>query len=201
MKLYYYPVAPNPTRVRTYIAEKGINLDFQLVDLRAGEQNSEEHLSRNPMGNLPVLDLDDGSFLTESSAIIELLEELHPEPPMLGTDAYSRARVRSLERITDVGVLICIGQIVHATNSPIGLPPVPEVAKRFQDSLPRFLQLLEDQIGAAPFLTGDQPAVPDCTLHAALAFGAFFGVTLDDRFEKLHAWWHNFKQRPSTQLD
>lgn len=201
MKLYYFPVAPNPTRVRTYLAEKGISIDYQLVDLLGGEQKTPEHLARNPMGNLPVLELDDRTFLTESSAIIEFFEELHPDPPMLGIGPISRARVRSLERIADNGVLGAIGRIVHATRSPLGLPPAPELAELFRAALPQYLQVLEDNIGDSPFIAGDQPTIPDCTLHAALNFGSFFDVTLEDRFEKLNLWWERFKQRPSTQLD
>ena len=93
MKLYYFPVAPNPTRVRIYLAEKGTEVEQVLVDLRKGEQSSRsEHLERNPFGNLPVLELDDGRFLTESLAIMELFEELYPDPPMLGRYAHRACR-------------------------------------------------------------------------------------------------------------
>ena len=87
MKLYYFPIAPNPTKVRIYLAEKGIEMEQVLVNLIKGEQKSEEHRARNPLANLPVLELDDGTHLSESLAIIELLEELHPQPPMIGTES------------------------------------------------------------------------------------------------------------------
>ncbi len=133
MKLYFFPVAPNPTKVRLYLAEKSaggaeIALTEVIVNLREGEQNRAEHLARNPFAKLPVLELDDGTHLIESLAIIEYLEELHPHPPMIGSTPLERARVRALERIADVGVLMVVGRIVHATNSPLGLPPSPEVA-------------------------------------------------------------------------
>ena len=97
MKLYFFIVAPNPTRVRLYLAEKeaaghSIPHEQVLVNLLEGEQKSPEHLARNPLGKLPVLELDDGSFLTESASIIEFLEEIHPKPPMIGTHAPDRAR-------------------------------------------------------------------------------------------------------------
>ncbi len=89
MKLYIFPVAPNPTKVRLYLAEKSaggaeISLTEVTVNLREGEQNRVEHLARNSFAKLPVLELDDGTHLIESLAIIEYLEELHPHPPMMG---------------------------------------------------------------------------------------------------------------------
>ena len=134
MILYWFQVAPNPTKVRLYLAEKraaggAIDLLEQQVDLTRGEQKTEAHRARNPFGRLPVLELDDGSFLTESLAIVEFLEEIHPEPPLVGRDPVERARVRDLERIADMGVLLPIARIVHATRSPLGWPPVPAVAE------------------------------------------------------------------------
>ena len=129
LKLYTFPIAPNPTKVRVYLAEKGIEIEQVTVNLPKGEQRSAEHRARNPLGKLPVLELDDGSFLTESLAIIEYLEELHPEPPMLGRTPLERARARELERLADLGVLLRVARIVHATRSPLGLPPNPAVAE------------------------------------------------------------------------
>ncbi len=88
MKIYVFPVAPNPTKVRLYLAEKAagggeIGLTEVMVNLLEGEQRTSEHRSRNPMGKLPVLELDDGTHLTESLAIIEYLEERYPDPPMI----------------------------------------------------------------------------------------------------------------------
>ena len=80
-----------------------------------------------------MLELDDGSYLTESLPIIEYLEETSPEPPMIGRSAIERARVRELERLADIGVLIPVARVVHATKSPLGWPPSPEVAALFPE--------------------------------------------------------------------
>ena len=149
MKLYYFPVAPNPTKVRIYLAEKGIEIEQVLVNLVKGEQKTPEHLARNPFGSLPVLELDDGTHLTESLAIIELFEDLYPDPPMIGTDPFERARVRRLERIADLGVLLPVGRIIHATRSPLGLPPAPEIAEAAWRGLPKALEVLDAAIGEA----------------------------------------------------
>ncbi|UCE87834.1 MAG: glutathione S-transferase family protein, partial [Deltaproteobacteria bacterium] len=179
MKLYVFPVAPNPTKVRLYLAEKAaggakIQIREVMVNLREGEQNRPEHRSRNPFGRLPVLELDDGTHLIESLAIIEYLEELHPEPPMIGSDPIERARVRELERIAELGVLFPVAHIVHATNSPLGLPPVPEIAHFFRGRLPDALRFLDERLAdGRPFLAGERPSLADCTLQAAFQFARF----------------------------
>ncbi len=205
MKLYAFPVAPNPTKVRLYLAEKEaggaqIELAEVLVNLRKGEQKTPEHLSRNPLGRIPVLELDDGTQLIESLAIIEYLEERYPVPPMIGSDAPERARVRALERIADLGVLIPVARIVHTTNSPLGLPPVPEVAAHFRALLPQALGFLDERLGdGCPFVAGRRPTVADCTLQAALQFARFGKVGIDPAFANLARWDRAFRERPSAQ--
>ncbi len=202
MKLYMFQVAPNPTKVRLYLAEKaagGGEIDIEQVsmNLPKGEQKSPEHLARNPFGKLPVLELDDGTHLIESLTIIEYLEERFPEPPLIGRDTQERARVRELERVADLGVLLPVGRIVHATNSPLGLPPVPEVAKLFQEILPEGLRFLDASLGdGRPFLAGESPTVADCTLAAALQFARFGKVEIDPSFENLARWDKAYRERP-----
>jgi len=199
MRIYLFPVAPNPTRVRVYLAAKAIELEQVTVNLPQGEQRSPAHLARNPLGKLPVLELDDGTCLTESLAIMEYLEELHPEPPMLGRTPLERARARELERIADLGVLQSVARIVHATRSPLGFPPVPAIAEAARPALAAALAVLEDRLGDAPFLGGERPTFADCTLFAAFGFGRFGGVEIDPAFVRLHASHARFSARPSAQ--
>jgi glutathione S-transferase len=203
--LHFFPVAPNPTKVRLYIAEKeaggaALGVDESLVNLPSGEQNSPAHLARNPLGKLPALELDDGSYVVESLAIIEFLEELHPEPAMIGRDPRERARVRELERICDLGVLLSIGRWVHATRSPLGLPASPEIAENAREALKRPLQLLDSCLAdGRTFVAGSQPTVADCTLAAALQFGRFGEFALDPSLENLHAWDRRYRERPAVK--
>lgn len=199
MKLYTFPVAPNPTRLRVYLAEKGIAIEEVPVNLLEGEQRSAEHLARNPLGRLPVLELDDGSLLTESLAIIEYLEELHPEPPMLGRTALERARTRELERIAELDVMMRVARIVHATRSPLGYAAQPALAETERARLPQVLRVLEARIGEAPFLAGAAPTIADCTLFAAFRFADFGGVELDPTCRRLRDWYARFSERPSAR--
>ena len=200
MKLYFFPIAPNPTKVRTYLAEKGLAIEQELVSLMEGAQRKPDFLAKNPLGKLPVLELDDGTMLTESLAIIEYLEELHPDPPMWGKTPEERAVARNLERICDLGVLIATARLVHATNSPLGLPPNPGVAEDAREALDKTLSLLDEKIGDGPWVAGERVTVADCTLHAGLAFGAFRDVHLDPRLANVAAWQARFKQRASANL-
>jgi len=200
VKLHYFPVAPNPTKVRVYLAEKGIEIDQVRVNLPQGEARSPTFLARNPMGKLPVLELDGGECLTESLPIIEYLEELNPEPPMIGTDPLERARVRSLERIADTGVLMSVARIIHATRSPLGLPPRPQVAEWAREALDQALGVLDAKIGQGPFVAGERVTIADCTLWAACGFAAFGEVEIDPRFRNTIEWRQRFSKRPSANL-
>lgn len=198
MKLYYYPVAPNPTKVRTYMREKGIELEEVKVDFAQREQKSPEHLRRNPLGTLPVLELDDGQYITESLPIMEYFEELYPEPVMIGADSVSRLQVRAYERQVETTILNRIGRLVHATNSPLGWPPNPAVAEPEQKALPDAFALIDERIGKNRFAAGDTPTIVDCTLFAALYFGERFGVTVPEQYGNVARWYGEFRRRPST---
>jgi glutathione S-transferase len=202
-----FPVAPNPTKVRLYLAEKAlagceIPLEQVVVNLPAGEQRQAEHLARNPRGKLPVLELDDGSYLTESLAIIEYLEECFPESPMIGREPVERARMRELERFTDIGGLMAIARVVHATNSPLQLPPIPEVAENAREAARTTFSILEATLAdGRPFLAGERPSIADCTLAAGLQFARFreIDLGLEADFPNLSAWDHAYRERESAK--
>ncbi len=205
MKIYVFPVAPNPTRLRLYLAEKAlagtrIELEEVMVNLPAGEQKTPDHLVRNPSGKLPVLELDDGSFLTESLAIVEYVEELYPDPPMIGRDPLERARVRELERVAEMSVLRPVAQLVHATDSPLGLPPVPKMAETIRKELPAAWRLLDDRLAdGRPFLAGQRPTIADCTLAAGLQFGRLRGIEMDPECKHLARWDLAYRERAPAQ--
>ena len=205
MRLYVFPIAPNPTRARLYLAEKRAaggspRIEEVQVNLRGGEQKTPEHLARNPAGKLPVLELADGSFLTESLAIIEYLEELWPEPPLIGRTPEQRARVRELERIAEMSVLHPIARAVHGTRSPLGWPPAPEVAAHALAALPDGLTRLDAVLAdGRPFVAGDHPTLADCTLAAALQFARFGQLPLPGLGTHLGHWDERYRARPAAR--
>lgn len=200
MKLYDFVGAPNPKKVRVYLAEKGIKVPLEPVDILSGQNRTPEFLKKNPLGGLPVLELDDGSYLTESLAIIEYLEELHPNPPMIGTTPLERARVRRLERICEIGVLNNIGTIFQNTSPFFAgrLKQSADAAESGRSRLTANLKMLNDEIGSRKFVAGERPTIADCTLAAALNFADFAGIPLDPEFANVARWYEAFKQRPSA---
>jgi glutathione S-transferase len=201
MRIHDFPFAPNPRKLRIYLAEKGIEIPFVMVNIVQGEHRQEAFLARNPMGGVPVLELDDGSFLSESLAIIEYLEELYPEPPMIGRSPIERARVRRLERIAEMGVLARVARYVHAAKSP--LPHVagdPALAAQMLVELPLPLGVLEAEAAGREFVAGDHPTIADCTLFAAAAFAGFAALDLFDGYPALSSWLERFMARPSTAI-
>ncbi len=120
--------------------------------------------------------------------------------PLIGSDPLERARVRELERIAELGVLRLVAQIVHATNSPLGLPPSPEVAADAYRVLPDGLRVLDDRLAdGRPFVAGERPTIADCTLQAALQFGRFGKVEIDPCFEHLARWDLAYREREPAQ--
>jgi glutathione S-transferase len=200
MKVYDFVGAPNPKKLRAYLAEKGLQIPCVQVNIVAQENRTPEFLKKNPLGGLPVLELDDGSHLTESLAIIEYLEELNPEPPMIGKTPRERARVRELERIADLGVLGGVGAYFQNTH--------PFMAGRFKQSadaaenakarIASSLKALDAAIGSNKFVAGNRPTIADCTLLAALEFAEFAQAPVEAGVKNVHRWYEEFKRRPSA---
>jgi glutathione S-transferase len=198
MKLYDFVHAPNARKLRVYLAEKGIPVELVPVDLVKGEHRTPEFLALNPRGAVPVLELDDGTLLFESLAIVEYLEELHPEPPMIGTTPLERARVRAAERRCELGVLMRVAQLFHATRAVLpGRSPDPAVAAFFRRDLAPHLAALDAEVGAGPFVCGERPTIADCTLFAAFEM-ARVGRLAIETGPHLAAWYERFRGRPSA---
>ena len=205
MKLYVFQVAPNPTKVRLYLSEREVSgarveVEEISINIPEGEAKTPGFLKKNPQGQLPVLELENEIFITESLPIIEYFEEYDPQYKMFGNTSEARAISRSLERTVDTGVLIPVGMTVHATRSPIGLPPNAEVAAAGLRSARGTLELLNVLMSdGRSYLEGDEPSVADCTLAAALQFGRFGRLSLLDDLDHLAIWDERYRARPAAK--
>jgi len=201
MKLYDFVGAPNPKRVRVYLAEKGITVPTQQVNILSGENRTPEFLAKNPMGGLPVLELDDGTYLPESLAIMEYFEDLNPTPPMIGSTPAERGRVRALERIAELSILGRVAAIFQNTHPFFAgrVKQSPDAADTARNMLRNASRVLDGLIGKGAFVAGAKPSIADCTLVAAFNFAEFAGVPMDPECTNLQRWWSNFKERPSAQ--
>ena len=199
MKLYDFPQSPNCRKVRMYLAEKGLSVPLQRINLLAGEQSSPEFLRRNPLGAVPVLELDDGTAIPESLVIIEYFEELYPEPPLLGRDPLTRALVRAWERRCELGVFLqATRRFLH--SSPFFAARVeqnPKVVEEAGQVLRNRLSLINDQLKNHEWVTGAF-SLADMTLLAGIDFAAASQFTLDPAWTHLGRWDAAIRQRPSA---
>ena len=204
MKLFKIALAPNPTKVMLYIAEREVaGTDFGIeqinVNTLKGEHRQPEHLARNPFGTLPVLELDDGSFLVESLAIINYLEDRFPDGALTSGTPEQKGHARDIERIVDLRVAGPMNGYVHARKSPLGLPPDPERAAQIEAAIQVPLDYLEGLLDdGRPLLLGEQVSIADCTLQASLQFLRFIEADLFGSRPRLRAWDERYRQRPAA---
>ena len=202
MKLYD-SVGPNPRIVRMFMAEKGIDMPRQTVDLRKGENREPDHLKRNPHGQMPALELDDGNYLSEIIPICEYLEEKNPKPAMIGTTPEERAECRMWARRVDLN--IC-EHLANGFRFGEGLkffekriPCAPEASPGLKMIAANRLQSLDGQMAGKEYLCGKRFTMADVLLYCWLDFGAQVGQPLDTANSNIVAWMARVAERPSVK--
>ena len=203
MRLHQDPRAPNPRRVRIYLAEKGLADQVTLVEVPLATRANEEpaFLARNPIGLVPVLELDDGRHLRESMAIIRYLEELHPDPPLCGTDAWSRATIEMWNRTAELEVLFPVAQVFRNSHAfwQGRLRQAPEFADIMREHTLKRMAWLDRELAARPYLAGDAFSVADITLLCGLDFGKVSNLRVGDETPNLLRWHREVSARPSAR--
>ena len=205
MKLYKVALAPNPTKVMLYIAERaelGVAMDIEQITVNTVKRHNHEpeHIARNPFGSLPVLELDDGSYIVESLAVIEYFEDKFPNETLLTGTAEQKGHARDVERIVDIRVAGPMGGYGHATNSPLGLPADPEKAALLHQAMQSPMDYLETLLGdGRPLFLGDRVSIADCTLQASLQFMRFVKVDVFGDRPLLREWDQRYRERPAAQ--
>ena len=203
MKLYD-SIGPNPHIVRMFMAEKGIELPRQTVDLRKGENREAEHLKRNPHGQMPTLELDDGSYLSEITAICEYLEEKNPSPPLIGSPPEERAECRMWTRRVDLNICEPLangyryGEALKFFEKRI--PVAPEASPGLKMVAQNRLKWLNEQMAdGREYLCGKRFTLADIHLFVWLHFGNQIGQPLDRSNTHIAAWFDRIAQRPSAK--
>jgi len=202
MKLYN-SMGPNPQIVRTYMAERGITLPKEEVDLMAGANRQPPYLDINPAGQLPALVLDDGSVVTEVTAICEYLEETQPGPSMLGATPEARAQVRRWTRWADLNVCEPLGNGFRFSE---GLPVfkdrmrcLPEAADGLKACAQDKLSWLDGQLSERDYLAGSEFSLADIVLSAWMAFGEQVGQPVNRSLPHVGDWFDRCMARPSAR--
>lgn len=199
MKLYN-AAAPNPRRVRIFLAEKGVELPRVDLDLQQGETRTPEFLAKNSLGGTPILELDDGTILTESVAICKYIESMHPEPPLTGVDDLDAARVEMWNRRMEIEVLSTLGSVAQHSFDFFAdkLEQVPAFAEAQKRMAVRKWQWLDGELAdGRPYVAGNRFSIADITGMAALMVGDFVGVEIPASLSHVNRWNDTVRSRAS----
>ena len=199
---FYNSIGPNPRVVRMFMAEKGLEIPSQEVDLMAGDNRKPDHLARNPHGQMPALELDDGSFISEILAICEYLEDTNPSPALIGISPMERAQARMWTRRVDLNI---VEPLTNGFRFSQGLRlfkdrivTVPEAADGLKKIAQDRLKWLDGQMAGNDFLCGTRFTLADILLFCFLDFGASVGQPLNPENKNVTAWFERVKARPSA---
>ncbi|MEE8475158.1 MAG: glutathione S-transferase family protein [Myxococcota bacterium] len=201
MKLHDNTHAPNPRRVRVFLAEKGLEVPLVQVDIGNRENREPAFLALNPMGGVPVLELDDGRTIAESVAICRYFEETQPEPPLMGVGPEERALVEMWNRRMELELLRRIADGFRHTHEFFKgrITQVPEYGETCQSEVPAKLVWLDEALADRPFIAGDRFSIADITAMVGIDFGRVIGVKIDPELKNLARWHESVSARPSAK--
>ena len=202
MKLYDGGRAPNPRRVRIFLAEKGISVPLEPVDLGSLQHKSATYAAVNPMQRLPALALDDGTVLAESIAICRYFEELQPEPALFGRSALEKARVEMWNRRMEMNLFHTVQHVFRHTHPAMKEMEVPQVPAWAEANKPRvedFLRFLDGELKTRPFVAGDFYSVADITGLVAVDLMKPAKLTVPEELAHVRRWHAEISARPSAK--
>jgi glutathione S-transferase len=201
MKLYNeHNPAPNPRRVRMFLAEKGLSIPLVHVPMRQGAHKSAEFKAKNSLGQVPVLELDDGSTLTESIAICRYLEELHPAPALFGENAWQRAQVEMWMRRIEFALMNRIGAVwinTHKFTAHLGTQ-YQDYGEACRIKSIQAMRWLNEELDGREYIAIDRYTMADIVALTTIDFAAFIGIELPAELSHLGAWHARVSARPSA---
>ncbi len=202
MKLYDSGRAPNPRRTRIFLAEKGISVPTEQVDMMAMQHKTPEYTAINPLQRMPALLLDDGTTITESIAICRYFEAVQPEPPLFGVGAKEIALVEMWNRRCELNMLFTVAHVFRHSHPAMKELEVPQVAAWAEANKPRvadFLSILDTQLKSNSFVAGDRFSVADITALCAIDFMKPAKIPMPEGLNNLKRWHAAVSARPSAQ--
>jgi glutathione S-transferase len=201
VKLYDSALAPNPRRVRIFLAEKGITVPTVQVDIAKAENRKPDFLAKNPLGGVPVLELDDGTHVAESVAICRYFEETQPQPPLMGTDAKDRAVVEMWNRRMELEIFGTIAQTFRNTHAFFKgrIPQVAEWGEVCRKAAESRLAWLDKELADRPFIAGERYTIADITAQVGIDFGRVSNIRIQPEQKNLSRWHEAVSARPSAK--
>jgi glutathione S-transferase len=207
MKLYDFHGAPSPKRVRVFLAEKGIEIPTEEVNLREGAQNTPEFRAVNPSCTVPVLELDDGTRICEAIAICRYFEATTPEPPLMGIDARDAAVVAMWEHRCEQDGYMAVADALRnsaprmkgrALPGPVGYEQIPALAERSKVRVGHFFEMLDRRLAMDAFVAGPRYSVADITALVAVEFAGRVDLAIPESCRHAQRWHREVSARPSA---
>jgi glutathione S-transferase len=201
VKLYDNAMAPNPRRVRIFLAEKGITVPTEQVDIGKAVNRQPEFLAKNPFGGVPVLLLDDGTHLAESIAICRYFEELQPQPALFGEGAAERAKVEMWQRRMELGLFNMVTGCFQNTHEFFKgrIQQSPDYGAVCKHNALDRLAWLDGQLATRKFIAGDKYTVADITALCAIDFGRAAQIRVPPELGNVNRWHKDVSSRPSAK--
>ncbi|MFC4701434.1 glutathione S-transferase family protein [Glaciecola siphonariae] len=201
MKIYDTKTAPTPRRVRIFLAEKDIQVEYVQVDLGAGENLSASMRAKNPIGKIPILELDDGTCIGESDAICAYFEAIQPEPYLFGQSAIEKAQVMMWQRQVEFCLFMQVGMCFqHSTGHfKDRMTPVPEYGKEAGINATKYLSVLEKRLADEEFIAGPKFSIADITALCAIDFARVVQIRLGEKHQNVNRWYQQVSSRPSAK--
>lgn len=209
MKLFDMVKAPNPRRVRIFLAEKGIAIERVEIDIPGGGNLTPDYLAMNPRGVVPTLRLDDGSILDESVAICRYFEMLHPEPNLMGRDALEAARIESWQRRIEFDGIFAVASAFRNEAEPFAnrsmpgamppLPAIPALAERGRVLTAYFFEMLNNRLGESGFVAGDRYTIADISALVTVDFAKWIRLRVPEAHTHTQRWYEVVSARPSAK--
>ncbi|WP_288192523.1 glutathione S-transferase [uncultured Phyllobacterium sp.] len=202
MKLYDGGRAPNPRRVRIFLAEKGVEVPLVPVDMGAMGHRSAEVTALNPMQRLPVLELNDGTVITESVAISRYFEEIYPEPALFGRGAVGKALVEMWQRRVELHLFASVAAAfrhIHPAMIEWEVPQIPAWGEANKPKAVAFLDILDTQLATNAFIAGDDYSIADITGLVAIDFFKPARIEMPGHVTHVKRWYDAVSSRPSAK--
>lgn len=200
MKIYQTHMAPNPRRVRMFLAEKDIEMDYQEVDIAAGDNLTPAMRAKNPTTKLPFLELDDGTCIGETVAICRYFEETKPENPLMGRTALEKAQVEMWQRRIEFHLLLPVSMcFVHTTGFfKDRMKPIVEWGDVSGKNAVAYFEELNEHFSKSSYLVGDYFSIADITLLCSIDFARVVKIRVNDECTHLLDWYARVSSRSSA---
>jgi glutathione S-transferase len=201
MKIFETRTAPSPRRVRIFLTEKNIPMEYVQLDIEKGENLSPQIRAKNPIGKIPILQLDDGVCISEAASICRYFEEIQPEPSLMGTTPLEKAQIDMWQRQVEMYLFMQVGMCFQHSTAYFKdrMTPIKEYGEVAGKNAVDFLKILDQRLGESKFIAGETFSIADITALCAIDFARVVKLKIADEQQNLQRWYQSVSSRPSAK--